>query len=42
MISTLDKPADQLSEKILCWYINITSQVQVIRISNIPNWYFER
>jgi hypothetical protein len=42
MISTLDKPVDQLSEKILCWYINITSKVQVIRISNIPNWYFER
>jgi Domain of unknown function (DUF1830) len=36
----------QLSSKgnnqILCYYANVTNQIQVIRIENIPNWYFER
>jgi hypothetical protein len=27
---------------ILCCYVNATSQIQVARITNIPNWYFER
>ncbi len=27
---------------ILCGYHNPTPQVQIIRITNIPNWYFER
>ncbi|MDF5731087.1 MAG: DUF1830 domain-containing protein [Rhizonema sp. PD38] len=27
---------------ILCHYVNITSKIQIARISNIPNWYFER
>jgi hypothetical protein len=27
---------------ILCHYINATSQIQIARISNIPNWHFER
>ncbi len=30
------------SEGILCHYVNVTSQIQIARISNIPNWYFER
>ncbi len=38
--------SDQLSSKsnnpILCYYTNVTNQVQVLRIGNIPNWYFER
>ncbi|MCC3408449.1 MAG: DUF1830 domain-containing protein [Microcoleus sp. PH2017_10_PVI_O_A] len=36
----------QLSSKgnnqILCYYANATNQIQVVRIGNIPNWYFER
>lgn len=28
-------------EKIVCCYLNTTSQIQIIRITNIPNWYFE-
>ena len=36
----------QLSSKdnssILCYYANVTNQIQVVRIGNIPNWYFER
>ncbi len=27
---------------IACNYVNSTSQIQVLRITNIPNWYFER
>jgi len=38
--------SDQLSCKgnnqILCYYANVTNQIQVVRIGNIPNWYFER
>jgi hypothetical protein len=26
----------------MCWYINTTSKMQIARITNIPNWYFER
>lgn len=31
-----------LSTKILCHYTNDTEQYQVIRISNIATWFFER
>ncbi|MEG4815314.1 DUF1830 domain-containing protein [Microcoleus sp. K5-D4] len=38
--------SDQLSYKgnkqILCYYANVTNLVQVVRIGNIPHWYFER
>lgn len=34
-------PSD-LSNKILCYYVNSTTQIQRARISNIPNWLFER
>ncbi len=27
---------------IVCCYVNATSRIQVARITNIPNWYFER
>lgn len=33
-------PAD--AAHVLCCYVNATSKIQVVRISNIPNWYFER
>ncbi|NJM86739.1 MAG: DUF1830 domain-containing protein [Hydrococcus sp. RU_2_2] len=29
-------------ERILCCYVNTTSQIQIARITNITNWYFER
>ncbi|MBE9094601.1 DUF1830 domain-containing protein [Tychonema sp. LEGE 07203] len=28
--------------RILCCYFNNSSKVQIARITNIPNWYFER
>ncbi|NES20436.1 MAG: DUF1830 domain-containing protein [Symploca sp. SIO3E6] len=34
-------PSDNI-DKIICCYVNATSQIQVARITNIPNWYFER
>lgn len=30
------------SGQILCFYINTTSRIQVIRITNIPNFHLER
>ena len=30
------------NNQILCYYANTTHLVQVVRIGNIPNWYFER
>lgn len=42
MAQILDSlPPDQ-SEKTLCCYVNATSKIQVARISDVPNWYFER
>jgi len=29
-------------ERILCGYFNATSLIQIVRIANISNWYFER
>lgn len=34
-------PSEQ-DRRILCYYVNDTSQIQIARISNISNWYFER
>ena len=42
MAQILDPIPPEQSEKILCCYVNVTSKIQVARISNIANWYFER
>lgn len=42
MAQILDPIPPEQSEKILCCYVNVTSKIQVVRISNIANWYFER
>lgn len=34
-------PSDTL-DYMVCCYVNATSRIQVVRITNIPNWYFER
>ena len=34
-------PANQ-SESTLCCYVNATSKMQIVRITNIHDWYFER
>ena len=42
MAQILDPVPSENSEPILCCYINATSRIQVVRITNIANWYFER
>jgi hypothetical protein len=34
-------PSDSI-DPMVCCYVNVTSRIQVARITNIPNWYFER
>jgi Domain of unknown function (DUF1830) len=34
-------PSDS-NEALLCCYVNATSHMQIARITNIANWYFER
>ena len=42
MAQILDSLPPEQSGKVLCCYVNATSKIQVARISDIPNWYFER
>lgn len=42
MAQILDPLPSEQPFGILCCYVNATSKVQIARISNIPNWYFER
>lgn len=35
-------PSDSTGNKILCCYVNATSKIQIVRITNISSWYFER
>ena len=39
---SLNSLPPEATEHVLCYYINATSQLEVARITNIPNWYFER
>jgi len=42
MAQIIDPLPSDASETALCCYVNATSKIQVARITNIPNWYFER
>lgn len=42
MAQILDPVPPGKSGKLLCCYVNATNKIQVARISNISNWYFER
>lgn len=42
MAQILDPLPANNKDRILCCYVNATSHIQIARISNIPNWYFER
>ena len=42
MAQILDPVPSDGSDVILCCYVNATSQMQIARITNVPNWYFER
>jgi Domain of unknown function (DUF1830) len=38
----LDPLPQDNHEDLCCCYVNSTSQIQVARITNVHNWYFER
>lgn len=42
MLQILDPLPIAYAEPILCSYINATSGLQVVRITNVMSWYFER
>jgi hypothetical protein len=42
MAQILDPLPNDKDGSILCCYVNATSQIQIARITNVPNWYFER
>jgi len=35
-------PSSVQSGKIVCCYVNATSKIQIARVTDVPNWYFER
>jgi len=42
MAQILDPIPNGHKNSILCCYVNTTSNIQIARITNISNWYFER
>ncbi|NES06341.1 MAG: DUF1830 domain-containing protein [Okeania sp. SIO2F4] len=42
MTIALDRLPKQQSQKILCFYVNTTRKMQIARISNVENQYWER
>ena len=42
MSQILDSVPFDSGDRILCCYVNATSKIQIARITNITNWYFER
>lgn len=32
----------EVNPRIICYYVNPTNQIQIARITNIRNWYFEK
>jgi len=41
MSQILDRISPNQSS-VLCCYVNTTNNIQIARITNIPNWWFER
>lgn len=42
MTQILDALPSGFSERIICCYINQTRHIEIARISNVEDWYFER
>lgn len=42
MAQIFDPLPSDCSDPILCCYVNATSKIQIARITNVANWYFER
>lgn len=42
MTQILDPVPSDRPNHILCCYVNATSKIQIARVTNVSNWYFER
>jgi hypothetical protein len=42
MSQVFDSVPSAYSNPILCYYNNSSTQLQTLRVTNIPGWYFER
>ncbi len=42
MAQIFDPVPSEYPDQIVCCYVNATNKIQVARITNVPNWYFER
>lgn len=42
MAQIFDPIPSDAKAHMLCCYVNATSKIQIVRITNIANWYFER
>jgi Domain of unknown function (DUF1830) len=42
MAQLFDSVLAQEADRLLCCYTNGTPQIQVVRITDVPGWYFER
>lgn len=42
MAQILDPLPTDNNRPVLCCYVNATSKIQIARITNVPDWYFER
>ncbi|KGF72785.1 hypothetical protein DO97_04655 [Neosynechococcus sphagnicola sy1] len=42
MAQVLDPLPSSDAGQLLCCYVNATNKIQVVRITNVVNWYFER
>lgn len=42
MAQILDPLPNDKNKTLLCCYVNATSQIQIARITNVEDWYFER
>ncbi|MGD1855906.1 MAG: DUF1830 domain-containing protein [Leptolyngbyaceae cyanobacterium] len=42
MTQTLDPIPFDETDAALCCYVNTANKIQVVRVTNIQNWYFER
>jgi Domain of unknown function (DUF1830) len=41
-MSQIFDPIPTPSDRLLCCYVNESSTIQIVRITDVPNWYFER
>jgi Domain of unknown function (DUF1830) len=42
MSQLFDPLPSDAQEQVLCCYVNATSKIQIVRITDVANWYFER